>query len=437
MLRGIEVKILFLAYNPTSLNCIKSVIEDLKMLIDCEPVLVCQNCYYSSNEYRVINFEKPDFNQKSLGGQTQNTSDWYNKNCASWYYQIKLFFQILKSMRKADKKAIKILNMEKPDVLIVTDDRVGGIHMAILKYAEDYPVIRIPAAVQLDYNKSFYSRKFDKALVYKDSISNVNWIQHHIDPRLVHTINGDSRVFCQTGEMVAYKCLNMLPCNPWVVGASKCDYIMVASSVEKKRVLDAIGDSHDEVVVTGLYEDYDIVKSKAESVNRRDEISEKYAIDNRNDMVVFSVPHAAEHNMVSWEIHNYNIKGLSEELYKRYGKVLFSLHPKSRHEDYAYLEELGYGCICDEKLSYLIAAVDTLVTWDCSSVVYWPMLLNKKSIIIKTDLMKSRIEDFENAFSELSVCKDDIMYRTGDDIKSIPLEIVRAINVLVSKKDNR
>ena len=96
------MKILFLAYNPTALVGCLTAIENLKSKLVFTPYLMCQGCYFESEEINVINTEKRGFYNKSLGNQKQNLTEWYNLEDAKAWYQIKSFFRIYKYLKKMD-----------------------------------------------------------------------------------------------------------------------------------------------------------------------------------------------------------------------------------------------------------------------------------------------------------------------------------------------
>lgn len=415
------MNILFLAYNPTSLKGCLAAIENLKTELFFTPYLLCQGCYFESAEINVINTEKKEFDNKSLGNQKQKLTSWYNLEDAKAWYQIKSFFCMYKYMRNMDKKAKKILSSIEPEIIIATDDRIGGLHMAFLKNAEGIPVIKIPVMVQTDYKITLAGRKLNKALVVDNSIFNVNNLQKLIKGNQIREINTDRRSFFQVGEAFACYLSGMLPRNPWVSGASKCDYVLAVSEVEKQRVLECINPKIIPIVVTGLQEDYSIVYGEYIDHSFR----EKYP-DLGDKIMVFSVPQMAEHNEVSWDIHKMNMRIICKEIKKLYGKVILSLHPKSKKEDYTYLENEGYGYITDIRLSEIMKEIDGLICCDTSSVGEWPLLLNKEQVLIDTDALMKPVYDCKSIFIPPKIEKE-IQQRRKEDIKNVSKEIVKAI----------
>lgn len=415
-------KIMFLAFNPTSLAGILHIISNLKAFCQFTPVLVCEGCYYESDDFQVINLEKKGFDKMRLGVQNKNLTTWYNSKQCNLFYQTKVFYKTYKKMQIIDRKAKEIFNTISPTAVIVTDDRVGNMHMALLKQASSTVVIRVPAAIQTDYSKSFNTRFYDKSLVVNNNIFNLNRLQRRISDSLIRTINYESRVFYQTGYALALYALGMLPLHPWVSGASMCDYVFAVSRLEKKRIIEEAKPRVLTVTVTGLPEDYDIVYGCA----KKHDIRKKYELLG-NSVVVIAIPQIAEHNKVSWEIHRSNISVLCKYLNLKYGKLLLSLHPKSRKEDYAFLQQNGLGHICDEKLSELIHYADIVICSKNSSVREWVNLVGAKQVLIDTDKLLSNIDNGEEVLFEENIL-DDIQYREKSDIKNISLEISKILN---------
>lgn len=418
------MKIIFLAYNPTALRGILYVIDHLMKEMEFIPVLVCNGCYYETDDFEVINTEEKSFIDMPLGTQKQDLSTWYNKKDSRIFYQIKQYFEIKKYMSLLDIKAKKIYEAIKPDFFIVTDDRVGGMHMALLKYAKKGTVIRVPVAVQADYNVSFYSREYNSALVVDDRIFNINHLQCRLGDKMIHTIEEKSRAFYQTGEAFAFHSLGMLADHPWASGASKCDYVLTVSQVEKERVLEEAYPRRIKVEVMGLPEDYDIVNCAKNDID----IHGKYK-DLGNKVVVFAIPQMAEHNEVSWKVHRPNIRKLSTWINAKYGKVLFSLHPKSRKDDYVFLESEGLGYICEEKLSDIIRYADVLICSEASSVKEWATLLGIKRYLTSDDALRTSITDCNKVFIKETYQKD-IYYREKEDVKEVSKELLKAIQYL-------
>ena len=223
------------------------------------------------------------------------------------------------------------------------------------------------------------------------------------------------------GEAFALYLSGMLPQNPWVSGASRCDYVLAVSMLEKQRILENINPKKIPVVVTGLQEDYSIVYGEFIEHGFR----EKYP-DIGDKIIAFSVPQMAEHNEVSWDVHKLNMRDICKEINNCYGKVILSLHPKSKREDYEYLENEGFGYISDIKLSDMMNEIDGLICCDTSSVAEWPMLLNKEQILIDTDALMKRVYDCKSIFIPPKNEKE-IQQRRKEDIKNVSKEIVKAI----------
>ena len=87
------------------------------------------------------------------------------------------------------------------------------------------------------------------------------------------------------------------------------------------------------------------------------------------------MPQMAEHNLVSWDVHIHNMDVLTKLLCREYGFVLISLHPKSRKQDYEYLEKSNI-VILDEKLRDIIVAADCFFCLSNSSTTHYAELLH-------------------------------------------------------------
>lgn len=389
------MKILFSANNRTSLNGMVFLIEMLtEHDKNIEPVLVCQKSQYESKKYKVINFDGKKHSDEKLGVLSlPKHSNFYNLKGKKLINQLSHFMIVCAKMMVYDIKAKRIISDVNPDYLIISDDRVVGIQLNIIKYAKmrKIPIIMVSVCTQNDYKKDGFADKyFDYSLVLKNECKDINHIQYRYGNSQVLTYNNEKRVFFPTYCVVAMSLFRVLPRHPWVSGASFADVICAYSEQEKKMILDE--NNGIEITVTGMVEDEYILSTIKKKNDIKRMLFEKYNVDKANKLVLLSMPQLAEHNMVDWNVHRSNMRLLLKKIVDEFGICLISLHPKSRKEDYVYLENDTIKII-SEKLRDVIVAVDIYICLDSSSTVHFAQLLGIPGYDLSTHVFLDVLEE--------------------------------------------
>ena len=421
-------KILFIANNRTMLSGMIFLIEQMqeKYGNTVIPILICESCYYETDKYKVINLseEKQD---ETLGTLDKPITDFYNQESRKIRKQICRFFYNYRRMVKDDRKSKKILKTISPDALIVADDRMAGILQGFLKNAKSIPRIKVTIAEQTDYRKGFDLRYYNCELILTDKFWDLNRILLFVNKPWVRCINGECRVFYPLGYSLAGWAKGMISMHPWVSGAGKSTHVLAASEDERNMILE---EAKKPVIVTGMVEDYYILLKRNEKMKIVNELRTKYHV--QHQIVIFSMPQLAEHNMVAWEIHKDNMRILVQILNEIFGTVLVSLHPKSRLDDYSYLLEYG-AFFLEERLKDVICGADILVAVSGSSIWHWTKILSIGKVAIDISCLLGRIGDTEEIKEK--ILKDALTFeekvkQVNNNIKCVSVEIMSIVNIM-------
>lgn len=376
--------ILFVANNYTALSGMTFLISEMKKKYSVMPTLVCESCFYETEEYEVINLTpnfKPSSIQKTITG-------YYNQN------EKKILRQALKcliSYRKmgiADKKSKEILSRIEPDAIVVYCDRMIGILQGLMKNAKGIPVIKVPIAVS-DYSLIFKTRYYNEELKVSDKKLDINRIPLLVNRNWGYTYEGETRLFYPMGYTMAGYLRKMISMYPWIPGAGPSTHVLAVSENEKEDILSVV---KKDVIITGLVEDYYVVEKYAEKEQIREKIKAEYGIKS-DKIVILSMPQIAEHHWIPWEIHRDNMSFLVKEMSKIYDKFLISLHPKSKEEDYLYLNDFGAFSFLKERLRDVIVCTDVLAVASTSNVIRWADILGVSKILLETEWLKMEFDN--------------------------------------------
>lgn len=404
---------------------------------DIDASLVCENAYGESSKIKIYNTSGERYKGSKIGHIKHDTTSCYNKHGKRVFLQTLHFINFFLKCITWHKTANKIMKIEKPDAIITSDDRTVGVNLAILRYAKknSIPIFKVSVAEQMDYRREgFGSRYFDCELITQKGKFDINNIQRIISPTMILSYNEEKRTFYPTYCTIALWLHNMLPRHPWVCGASYSDLVYAYSEDEKTLILNENKDI--KVLEAGLVEDnylLSTVKNKEQIITV---LRTKYRIDELSKIVLLSMPQLAEHNLVSWNIHKQNMKELVNCICSKYNNCLISLHPKSRREDYEFLENDKVRII-NERLRDVIAAANVFICLDSSSTRHFASLLNIPGWDLFTNMFLSQI-DHDKGLEELGKKrKQGIVSNNEIDLVEDIINRVRMASVLRGSKHEK
>lgn len=212
--------IMFIANNRTALSGMTFLIEQMQRRFAAViSVLVCEFCYYETENYRVINLSEK--NEETLGNMENTIIDFYNKDRKKVRKQVFQFFYNLHKMSIDDRRSKDILYDVKPDALIVGCDRMGGTLQGFLKNAGRIPIIKVPIALQHDYRTGFSNRYYNCELILSESKWDMNRLMLLINKSWIRCINNECRAFYPLGYTLAAWIQGMISMHPWVSGGGQ------------------------------------------------------------------------------------------------------------------------------------------------------------------------------------------------------------------------
>lgn len=418
--------ILFVANNYTALSGMTFLISEMKKKYSVISTLVCESCFYETEEYEVINLT-PDFKPSSI---RETVTGYYNQKEKKLLRQAMKFVFNYRELGVIDKKSKEILNRIKPDAVVVYCDRMGGILQGFIKNAKGIPIIKVPIAISGDKYHYFKSKYYNEELKVSEKKWDINKFVLVVNKNWGCSYEGETRLFYPAGYTLAGYLRKMISMYPWISGAGSSTHVLTAFEDEKEEILSVV---KKEVITTGIIEDYYLVERCTEREHVREKIKKEYKI-NSDKLTILSMPQIAEHNLVPWEIHRENMRFVVMEMSKIYDKFLISLHPKSKKEDYFFLNDFGNFCFLEERLRDVIVCADVLAVASTSSVVHWTDILGISKIVFETDWLKKEIDNDikEKIISRMQKPIDCDVKRSS--IKNVPDEIFKIVGGYIANR---
>ncbi|MDX1975770.1 MAG: hypothetical protein SFT92_08885 [Rickettsiales bacterium] len=281
-------------------------------------------------------------------------------------------------------KAEGLMKAECISALIVPDDRVASYAVTWLSTARKLgiPTSMVSFAISHPEGSAFMRRE------------RIN--EHHLDqgknqrfkrefakkyPGHLTTTQYGTMLFYTPLVAKTLEKLNMLPEHPWVSGGGDTDKVYVISEYDKQvmrdlgitKPIDAVG----QCVMDKLW-DANVAKVKTEA-----EIRTKYKLHASKPILVFAVPHMAEHQICSWDEHRNKLVPILEMLAQNeHVTTILSLHPRARKPFYDKLAK-KYGLAIAEEPLYKILPIGTLFMATLSTTVRWAAQLQIPSLVLR------------------------------------------------------
>lgn len=279
------------------------------------------------------------------------------------------------------QKAHTTLKNEAISTLVVTDDRTlytlpwiaaarsRGIKVSMVSFAISHPE---GGSFMRRDRVDHYLHKGDQQAFKK------KFARKH--PTHVYASKYGEMFFYKTNVARTLKKLNMLPPCPWVSGGGLSDQVFVMSP-EDKALMESLG-VRKPIKVVGQCVLDKLWESNANSRALKQRICESYALPIHKPILIFAVPHLAEHQIYSWEEHERRLRPLLQMLAEQtHVSALLSLHPRAKKKFYEALgKEYGIAVAAEPLCNILPAAAIYMATH--SSTARWAALLRIPGIIL-------------------------------------------------------
>ena len=241
-------------------------------------------------------------------------------------HRIELQRKLKKEYQFKKQEACKLFDKINPNKLVVAGDRHLRYEVAVLYEANcrKVPILIPPISVfrhpnEIARARFLQSKEFD--------VTNLPEIKKRWPKQCEDDKYGNQASFYHYWMLEPLDDLGLLPENPWVMGDSYADTIMVSGQHEASRLL-SNGLAKSKLVITGDSEFDELYNCLQDKHCTLDSLSKKYAFSKKDNIIVVALPQLYEHGLLNYEEHWKVINRICETLSNTNSTVLVSLHPK-------------------------------------------------------------------------------------------------------------
>ena len=347
----------------------------------------------SIHQFEVSNIDGRD-KEHDLSSQRESTNQLVN-----FFREVRFAFS---EYRRFRTNARQILSQHQDTVLVTYDDRMPSI-IAILDgaHALDIPIF-LPSLLTANPDRGTQTANILKPQRFIERL-----LVRLLGPFLPNQMNQENRLYFDPTTLVVLLWHRTLPTNPWAKGSlALIDCLGVESRLIHDRLID-YGISGQRMRVTGL-PIYDFLDFSATP-----DTSEKPD----KPVLLLALPQYAEHGAMTIEGALTIIRPLLESLTHYHGKVVVSLHPRMKLEDYeATLSEFPFEYTTGGVNEWLKKCA-VFVSTNSSSTIYWALMLGIPTILLNHVYPKS---DLFRDFDSLRYVEEDVTRELPDLINTLP-----------------
>lgn len=199
-------------------------------------------------------------------------------------------------------------------------------------------------------------------------------------PENIRTKDGRMLMFLTVGQASTLLAVDAPMKTPWAYGGGITDIVAVFGESDREKQI-ALGVPGRKLVVSGHCSMDQLFAARNSSLEIRKGILPALGISLDSKVIVCAVPQYLEHGMLDASKHWALTEQMVGDLTSSGAKVLLSLHPRSRMEDYVFLSKKFGATILSKPLVDVIAVADLFVATH-SSTVRWAVLMRIPTIVL-------------------------------------------------------
>lgn len=283
-----------------------------------------------------------------------------------------VFFKYLFRFWRIKNRGKLLLDELQPVCILLMGDRHIGVETALVSLANKrcIPSLIVPFAFSEPSGTAILRRRRPDGDILYGMEKFFNRLIAYLRPAWTYDYDGKTLLWKPAEQLLAAALLRMMPANPWALGGGQAWYMAVESDLMRQR-FELQGIPTDKLIVTGkpLYDA--AARLWKHPYGMRSQICELLDVNVGRPLIVCSVPQLAEHELLSWDEHWYEMDFLFSALADASldATVVLSLHPKSdpaKYEPLAY----KYNLFIAEQYTFdqLIPVCDLLVATYSSTV---------------------------------------------------------------------
>jgi hypothetical protein len=293
------------------------------------------------------------------------------------------YLLIKRNVVQGTKVFQKLLKRYRIKVVLIADDRSLSSEIGLICAAKsnDIATITLPFALS-DPDADAVRRISDHNFIVSEGRSWEVAIKRKLAVRFPENIRkraGKQLMFLTAGQAIALRQEKLIFTAPWAYGGGVTDVACVYGQAIKNMQI-RLGVSESKLEVIGQCS-MDILYSQWKSRPR----TEDFRKSEDELVVLFSMPQFLEHGMLTRNEH----EELYEALFQAFGsiknKIVLSLHPRARKENYDRLAAKYGLLISDRRLIDLLPDADIFAATN-SSTLRWAALMHIPTVVL--DLFK-------------------------------------------------
>lgn len=247
----------------------------------------------------------------------------------------KELFDLIKSIRIAKH----LLSTTKPDIILLSSDRMVGVETALVKESQylKIPSLILPTAISTPSASINYRHRksdFTQKYVINGFIKKALRV---LFPKWTTEFRNHTVLFYPLTKSIAAQILKIMPSNPWALGGGNASLMAVMSQMAKDMFLSQSIDRN-KLVITGKASSDRLFQNARNAESNRKKFIFEHKIPSKNKIILCSIPQLAEHQLLSWDDHWQEIRFLFSTLSNvNNSELVLTLHPRSRFENYSKL----------------------------------------------------------------------------------------------------
>ena len=314
----------------------------------------------------------------------------------------------------ARARARALVAKHRPDVILVSTDRVVGEELAFLSVARRKGILCAVIPFDITDPDSLAHFRRDLEGFALGSLT-LRFFERFL-PSQVRTSGYGTFSFFRPLRTLVLAALGQLPPNPWTMG-SAADVLFVSGERDRERSIEW-GTSGEKIEVSGR-PSLDTLCASLEDNDGTGSVRSS-APKSSPPVLVCAVPHLGEHGLMPWEEHLEHTVWLMDALAELDAAVVLSLHPKSDPAVYQPLAESRGLTISAAPLVEALPQADIYVA-TVSSTIRWAVLLGIPTVVVNHFGLD------EAMFSDIDGL---VMTRSKEDL-------LRALSLVVASGEER
>tara|TARA_B110000037_G_scaffold211495_1_gene263136 strand:+ start:4639 stop:5919 length:1281 start_codon:yes stop_codon:yes gene_type:complete len=183
-------------------------------------------------------------------------------------------------------------------------------------------------------------------------------------------------------DMIIFYFLNILPKNPWIIGGGNSDFVFVENEDIKNYYI-KLGCNKKKIICTGSTKTDNFLQ------NNNSNIYKNLKVQNKTKIIILLLSQFLEHGDIGENEQKNRVSSICEFMTNltkgKKIKIIISLHPKQKYQNYRWVEKKYKFQISKKELSKIINISDLIVSEAPSSIADWAKILKIPYIVISKE----------------------------------------------------